>query len=77
MNAFVSDHMDGPDGPALFRHACRMGLEGTYRSGGRQGDDLTIRVLDFHLALPLPIPGAFVRAPRRRAALGRQVSVEG
>jgi len=47
MNAFVSDHMDGPDGPALFRHACRMGLEGTYRSGGRQGDDLPIRVLDF------------------------------
>ncbi len=23
-----SDHLEGPDGPSLFRHACRMGLEG-------------------------------------------------
>jgi ATP-dependent DNA ligase len=23
-----SDHMDGPDGEAMFRHACRLGLEG-------------------------------------------------
>src|SRR3954468_12829978 len=36
-----SGHMDGPDGEAMFRHACRMGLEGIiskradrpYRSG--------------------------------------------
>jgi ATP-dependent DNA ligase len=36
-----SEHMDGPDGPAMFAHACRMGLEGivskrrdkAYRSG--------------------------------------------
>jgi bifunctional non-homologous end joining protein LigD len=36
-----SEHMDGPDGPAMFRHACAMGLEGIvskrrdapYRSG--------------------------------------------
>jgi bifunctional non-homologous end joining protein LigD len=37
----LSEHMDGPDGPAMFAHACRMGLEGigskrrarAYRSG--------------------------------------------
>src|SRR3954468_3271989 len=23
-----SEHMDGPDGEAMFRHACRLGLEG-------------------------------------------------
>src|SRR4051794_12668191 len=23
-----SDHMDGPDGEAMFRHACRLGFEG-------------------------------------------------
>jgi ATP-dependent DNA ligase len=23
-----SEHMEGPDGPAVFAHACRMGLEG-------------------------------------------------
>src|SRR5437763_11106506 len=36
-----SEHMQGPDGEAMFRHACRMGLEGIiskradrpYRSG--------------------------------------------
>ena len=36
-----SDHMTGPDGQGMFRHACRMGLEGIvskrldsrYRSG--------------------------------------------
>jgi hypothetical protein len=24
----LSEHMDGPDGPAMFREACAMGLEG-------------------------------------------------
>lgn len=24
----ISEHMEGPDGPAMFTHACRMGLEG-------------------------------------------------
>jgi bifunctional non-homologous end joining protein LigD len=37
----LSEHMDGPDGPVMYAHACRMGLEGivskrrdrTYKSG--------------------------------------------
>ena len=37
-----SDHLDGADGQAMFRHACAMGLEGIvskrvdsrYKSGG-------------------------------------------
>jgi bifunctional non-homologous end joining protein LigD len=37
----LTEHMDGPDGPAMFREACAMGLEGIvskrrdapYRSG--------------------------------------------
>lgn len=37
----LSEHMDGPDGPVMFRHACAMALEGIvskrrdapYRSG--------------------------------------------
>jgi bifunctional non-homologous end joining protein LigD len=29
-----SEHMDGPDGPAMYAHACRMGLEGSSRGGG-------------------------------------------
>jgi bifunctional non-homologous end joining protein LigD len=37
----LSEHMDGPQGPAMYAHACRMGLEGivskrrgrAYRSG--------------------------------------------
>jgi ATP-dependent DNA ligase len=24
----LSEHMDGEHGPAMFRHACRLGLEG-------------------------------------------------
>jgi bifunctional non-homologous end joining protein LigD len=37
----LSEHMDGPQGPAMYAHSCRMGLEGivskrrdkAYRSG--------------------------------------------
>jgi len=40
----LAEHLDGPDGPAMFRHACAMGLEGIvserrdrpYRSGRRR-----------------------------------------
>ena len=28
-----SEHMQGADGEAMFRHACGMGLEGSCRSG--------------------------------------------
>ncbi len=42
---WFSSHVDGPDGPALFRHACAMNLEGIvskridtpYRSGSFPG----------------------------------------
>jgi bifunctional non-homologous end joining protein LigD len=27
-----SEHMDGPDGPAMFAHGCRMGLRGIVSS---------------------------------------------
>jgi bifunctional non-homologous end joining protein LigD len=32
-----SEHMEGEDGEAMFRHACRLGLEASSRSRRRAG----------------------------------------
>jgi hypothetical protein len=30
---WFNEHLDHEDGPLVFAHACKMGLEGTCRSG--------------------------------------------
>jgi hypothetical protein len=55
----LSDHLDGADGEAVFRHACAIGLEGIvakrrdrpYRSG-RSPDRIKVKNPDCH-----PQPG--------------------